>query len=783
MRTWIEPTLPPTIDEALLDACADDELLARILLARGLTNAADARAFLDPDAYHPTAPETIPDLERASAVLNRAIAEQKRILIWGDFDVDGQTATALLLDGLRRLGATVDFYIPNRVTESHGMKVASLERQIALQNPDLLLTCDTGISEFKAVDYARAYGLPVIITDHHDLPPSLPNADAVVNPKRLEAVNPRHPLITLPGVGVAYMLMQHLYTTCGRARELPRLLDLVALGIVGDVAMQVNDTRYLLQLGMERLQRPERPGLQALIEVCNIAPETMTADRIGFQLGPRLNAVGRLGDASLAVELLTTSDRGRAAVIAQQMDGLNNERKLLSRQIEDAAEAVIQQDRSVLNFEALVIYQPGWHAGILGVVANRLIERYFRPVVLLTSAEQPGDSVIAVGSARAPEGYDLHAALSVQADLLRTFGGHMGAAGLSLVSTQVDILRHRLSKTLAQMGATLSIPPLVIDAIVTLDQVDQTLAKRLERLAPFGEGNPTPVLMTPNLHLSHAGIVGRDQRHLKLVAEDDNGLMQTIMWWDGAGHHPPESRFDAAYTIRVNDRAELEAVLVDLREYEAVEVHAPEELALNIHDWRRDSAQAAEERLNTILAETPDVLIWAEAYPRAEHPTWKRRAELMPSQTLAIFSAPSDPSALENALKHVDPQTVHVFGVEPPIASFEAFLRQLVMAAKNAIEHLNGVIPLVVLCGATAQSEQSVRAGLEFLSANGQIRYDRDASAGELIQLAASADTDTPADRQEVKVLYDSLRRAYEEAEAYRRFFRTMPIKRVLLRE
>lgn len=763
-RAWQLPTPIDDFPTDVLDACDSDALIAAILEGRGLREASAIRAFLDPDAYTPALPESLPDLTAASDRLAQAVRQGEKILIWGDFDVDGQTATALLVDALTRLGAQVAYYIPQRATESHGIKVSRLQALIAEHQPNLLLTCDTGISEHRAVEAAQAAGLPVLITDHHELGDSLPNAQAIVNPKRLP---PEHPLRTLPGVGVAFKLMQHLFTTLGQARHLGSLLDLVALGIVCDVAEQVGDTRYLLQLGMDRLRLAERVGLEALLQVTKLPPETLTAERVSFTLGPRLNAVGRMGDAALAVELLTTRDRPRAALIAQALERLNAERRLLTRQIEAAAEAMLEADRGLLQEAALVLHHPEWHIGVLGVVANSLAERYLRPVVLLGGA-----GALASGSARAFGGMDIHAALGKAADLLRNFGGHQGAAGLSLAVENIPALRKRLTTALlSQQSDAAELPPLRIDATIALSEADLSLVARLNRLAPFGEGNPPIVLATPDLHLSHAGTFGRENNHLRLTVEDANGVNLPMIVWRGAGLRLPDGLFDAAYQLGIDSRGDLEAVLVGLHPHTPITIE--EESALIIHDWRRDPDPSA--RLTAILAEVEGAQIWAEAYSRRESPDYRRRAELSPSETLIIFSAPSDLETLRAALVAATPQIVHVIGAPPPLGGLEGFLRQLTLALKNAATHRDGVISLAALCGATAASPNVVRKALAFLAAEGQIAYQEDAE-----QIIRLTQPQRAARRAESQVPLARLQSAYEEMEAFRRYFNLMPLKNLL---
>ncbi len=318
-------------------------------LRRGFDRVETARSFLDPKHYRPAAPADLPNLVTAVARLSRAIRERERICVWGDFDVDGQTSTTLLVSTLRDLGAEVSYHIPHRERESHGVNLPVLKELLA-EGVELLLTCDTGVSAHEAVDYARERGVEFVITDHHDLPPTLPQACAVVNPKMLSV---DHPLRELPGVGVTYKLAEALYEDAGRPGGAAQHLDLVALGIVADVAVQSGDTRYLLQRGLKALRRTERLGLQELIKLADLKPERLTEEDIGFQLAPRLNALGRLGDAQVAVELLSTLDRTRARILAAELEGLNAQRKLLVDQVMRAALAQIDRDPSLLEHSAL----------------------------------------------------------------------------------------------------------------------------------------------------------------------------------------------------------------------------------------------------------------------------------------------------------------------------------------------------------------------------------------------------------------------------------------------
>ncbi len=535
MPHWLDPD-PASAPPSLRQAIGGHPLVAQVLAQRGLVDVERARAFLDPAYYTPASPFDLPDMDRAVQRIQQAINLGQRIIVWGDFDVDGQTATTLLVQALHSLGADVGFHIPVRAEEGHGVNLSWLQRLID-EGAQLIVTCDTGIDAHEAVDYARHQGVDLVITDHHDLPPSLPSASAVVNPKRLPV---GHHLSTLPGVGVAYKLAEALQPDASAH------LDLVALGIVADVAVQTGDARYLLQRGLTSLRHPERLGLQTLLQLAQINPAWINEEHVGFEVGPRLNALGRLGDANLAVEFLTTDDVQRARVLATMLEGLNAERKRLTDQIFQGALAQIERDPALLEHAALVLAHPSWPAGVIGIVASRLAERLNRPVVLL--AAPPGQ--LARGSARSVEGCNISAAIAAQSPLLASFGGHPMAAGLAIDPERIPEFRRKLSRSVAaELGDSAAEPTLAIDGQLPLSDLSLDLVADLERLAPFGPGNPRLVLVSPNhALLSHTTIgrhaehrrsgLQRPRQHLAWAAQRAGGVGGRPSCRRRAGRHP-----------------------------------------------------------------------------------------------------------------------------------------------------------------------------------------------------------------------------------------------------
>jgi len=701
---WLEPQ-PVDVPAELQAAVGGHALVAQALVSRGLLTPQAALAFLDPEHYEPSPPLELPDMGLAVERLQAAMARGERILVWGDFDVDGLTATALLVEALRELGGLVEWYIPDRRTESHGVHWRSLQPFLG-RGVRVLLTCDTGISAHEPIALARHMGLDVLITDHHALPPTLPKAQAIINPNRLPQ---DHPLHDLSGVGVAFKLAQALGVT-------ERGLDLVALGLVADVVPQRGDVRYLLQRGLQALRCGARVGLQALLEVAEISPATLDEDHISYALAPRLNALGRLAKASTGVELFLTQDLVRARTIAAEMEALNVRRRFLSRQVTAAAQGQVERDRSLLSSPVLVLAHPNWPGGVLGIGASRLVERYYRPVVLI--ATPPGEA--ARGSARSVPGVDIRAALAAHHDLLGSYGGHPMAAGFSIAAERIPELRSALTQTVAKLvGEVPPEPELAVEAYFSLPELTLDLLDEISRLSPFGAGNPPLYLATRRVRVTEKRTIGRTGEHRRLELQDEEGNTQQALWWHSADLPVPEGVFDLAYVLRASDfrgerRLQLQWVDARLVERPVVEVEAP--LAVpNVADYR-----AALDPLAALQAlwEESAMQLWAEAAAVTGFAA-RGRDELQPGSALVVWTIPPGPRVLEQALDRVKPEQVYLFAIDPELDAMDAFLRRLTGLVKHALSAYDGRLEWEALAAAVAHRVCTVQAGVRWLMARG----------------------------------------------------------------
>lgn len=756
MTHWLLP--PQThIPPDLLDFTGDP-FLAQLLAQRGIVTVEQARAFLDPAIYCPAPPEVLPDLEQAVARLNRAIERQESICVWGDFDVDGQTATALLVSTLQSLGTKVRYYIPNRLTESHGVKLPALRRILA-EEVNLILTCDTGIAEHEAIAAAQSAGVEVIVTDHHDLAETLPPALAVVNPKRLP---PDHPLRELPGVGVAYKLAEGLYRSRQRAAESESLLDLVALGIVADVAQQVGDTRYLLQKGLLTLRQTARLGLQTLIESARLTPERLTEEHIGFWLAPRLNALGRLGDANLAVELLTTTDLTRARIITLQLEALNDRRKMLTDRVVVQALSQLEDTPSLADYNAIVLAAADWHPGVLGLAASRLIDQFGKPALLLTVRP---DEPLARGSARSVPGCDIHQALKSQAHLLHSFGGHPQAAGLALAAENIPVFRRGLSAALADCR-TASTDAVALDALVEWSQVSPELLDSINRLAPFGAGNPRVRLGCTGLAVVEEKTFGKTGTHKRMTVQDAAGLSREIIWWGGAAQPSPQGTFDLAFSLSPDDfkGSGIQIEWLSAREWSPAPVVPKTEFI----DWRRTEISNLQSPISNNQWSTVNdqwSMVWAEGTSLPAVSLFPRH-HLAPAETLVVWSAPPGQDIYQQALARVKPQRIFLVGQPSPLDTLPAFIKQLLGLVKYALTHKEGEINLEELAAALGHRPATARLGLDWLVAQGKLSLYAD--EGEIVVLRPGQRPPAP----EAETVEKLLQTALAETAAYRRFFR-----------
>ncbi|MBD2193898.1 MULTISPECIES: single-stranded-DNA-specific exonuclease RecJ [Calothrix] len=574
-------------------------IISQLLINRGIESLEAAKAFLDPESLVLPAPlEEFPDLALSVELLQNAIASAEKIAICGDYDADGMTSTALLLRSLQALGAKVDYAIPSRMHDGYGINKRIVE-EFHSEGVGLILTVDNGISAYEPIARARELGLKVIVTDHHDIPQQLPPANAILNPKLIAESSPYR---GVAGVGVAYILAVSLAQQLGETRGLVQpMLALFTLGTIADLAPLTGVNRRWVKRGLQLLPKSRLPGIQALIQMAGVQgsetiqnskfkiqnseeqnseevdtnpkskiqnPKSLKPEDIGFRLGPRINAIGRIGDPQIVIDLLTTDDMGIALERAMQCESVNQQRQEMCEQIEQEAIAYVETEfiASLPDDRVLLVVQPKWHHGVIGIVASRLVERYGVPVFIATYE----DDTHIRGSARGIPEFHVFEALQACDDLLGKYGGHKAAGGFSLSVENLAKMRSRLIEFANQCLEPQHLKPLLkIDTQVNFSEINYQLYQQINALHPCGIDNPDPVFWTPNVQVVEQQIVGKG--HIKLtLAQTIDGQQYKIkaIAWRWRDYYPLPPRVDIAYKLRENNfngNTTIEMELIGLR--------------------------------------------------------------------------------------------------------------------------------------------------------------------------------------------------------------------------
>jgi len=565
---WTEPERDARAEQALVRELRLHPLSARLLCNRGLCDPAAADAFLRPDLSHLHDPFGLPDMDKAAHRIKDALAAGETIFIHGDYDVDGVTSTAVYVRTLLALGAKLEYRVPHRKRDGYDLKSGAIDFAHE-KGATLVITSDCGIQAREAVAYANSLGMTVIVTDHHEPGETLPPAYAVVNPHRHDST---YPFPGLAGVGVAFKTMQALVRLVQPTHEnafIQKFLDLVACGTVADVMPLLGENRVFTSFGLKQLAVTRKVGLRALLDGAGIKTDKpLSAEAVGFGIGPRINAVGRLDDAAVALDLMLTGDPEEARLLVEKLNAFNVERQQAQKRILEEAKRIVANldlDRT----KVLVIASPGWNAGVVGIVAGKLVEAYGRPAIVIGVNDEETHGK---GSARSIPGFDMFQGIQLCRDLLQSCGGHEMAAGLSLA---MDNLADFEKKINAHARATMTdedfIPRLAHDGTIDPSALSLDLLEEWARFAPFGQANPEPRFASQNLLICDARRMGKDMTHLKMrVRAEAMDPTDCIAWGQGdwADRAGPGDFLEAVYTPQINEwngRRLLQFNIKDLR--------------------------------------------------------------------------------------------------------------------------------------------------------------------------------------------------------------------------
>lgn len=551
------------IDESLIEPLAKkhniSNLLARILVNRGITEDEKVKKFLHPSLDDLNDPFMFNDMDKAVDRIISAINSQEGITIYGDYDVDGITSTTILYKFLNENNAKVSYYLPNRIQEGYGLNNEAID-SICNNNTKLLITVDCGISGAEEVEYAKSKGLDVIVTDHHECPEVLPDCIAVIDAKRPDST---YPFSSLAGCGVAFKVVQALCQKLNKPNEdYLKYLDIACLGTVADIVPLVDENRVIVKYGLKAMAKTENCGLRAIISTSMI--KNIDSTSISFGLAPRINASGRMGNAELALKMLLTDNMKEAMDIATQLNEMNRERQEIERGIFNEVQEIIEKEKLASN-KIIVVGKENWHHGVIGIVSSKVTENYYKPSILVSFEDDE-----CKGSGRSVDGFDLHAALTACKDTLLKFGGHEMAIGLTLKKDQFDNFREMITKYVEDKLPEEALPTIKYDAEISYKDITQETIQSLKLLEPFGESNPAPLFAYKNIRVDSIRTLSND-KHLKLNVKEEHRIFSAIAFNMG----------EKKNSIKMGEKADILCAL-EINSYNGIEM-----IQLNIKDIKK----------------------------------------------------------------------------------------------------------------------------------------------------------------------------------------------------
>ena len=747
------------IPEEVLEATRRDELIARLFINRGYDKPDVIRQMLGTEPYHETSTDEFLHIESAVKRIDEAIRLGQKICVYGDYDVDGVTATVVLVETLKNFTDSVVYHVPHRFSEGYGMNSQVVE-SLSHAGVALIITCDCGISNVEEVKTAKRLGMDVIVTDHHNIPDALPVADVILNPKLL---NKEHPAYNISGCAMAYFLSRAILAHYGKEEQAQDLLDMVGLSLVADVVPLDRENRYLLKRALPKIFDSKRVGLIELINVAGKGQRLCTEEDIAFQLAPRVNAAGRMDSARLPVELFLCKDEAKARELASRMDFLNMERKKIQGSMLQEAEDMLE---SAMNKSPVcVLYKEDWHHGVIGIAAGRLCEKYQKPIIMMAAKEEKD---IAVGSARSVEGIDIYELIKGSSGKLIKFGGHPMAAGLSLSINDVAEFSEEINDFAKGMRITDKIlegPE--VDAELELSEIDPMLYNRLLIAGPYGEGFAPPVFASKSLYVLSDRKT--DKNHHIMVLADDKDFRVSAVKWFGEDFSLQGKMFDVAYTVGLNSfnkNVNIQLVLNFMQEKsENIGVSYRKPIIID----RRNIS------LKSVIEEYKNADVFFEGL-EMERPKCQKivdRYSVVKTEIIVFASMPASGALFREVVASAGSTNIVVNLSILPDYSLSGFMAKLVKLLKYAVNNLGGKVNVEELATKLCIEQPIVYAALKYLNAAGKLLYLFDYDSG----WAYIQTQNSEADKATLAFAEKGLKNALAEKESYKQFIYKMDIK------
>ena len=697
----------------ILESTGSNEksLIKRLLISRGIKTDDEIKEFLNPLEMTITSPDVFTDMQKTIERLSRAIENNETIIIYGDFDADGVTSTSVLYKTLKFLGANVHYFIPDRENEGHGFDKKALIKLMTTVKPKVIISVDCGISDVDAVKFINSFKIiDVIITDHHEAPEILPEAYAIINPKapgaldeNLTAKQIEH-LTYLAGCGVAFKVAQALLTKYGKVEFVYEILPFVAVGTVADVVPLLGENRYFVTKGLELISRGKHNGLKRLLESAGYdITKGITSENIAFGIAPRINASGRLDTVDAALKVLISENPQEVEMAVTTLNELNKVRQTLCAEIFEQADKMVQKEGN--KNPAIVLFSEAWHIGIIGIVASKLVEKYYKPVFLMSYVKEKDQYRC---SARSIEGVPLYDVIAANSDLFDGFGGHKLAAGLSFTGekTPFEIVKKALNETVREYTSTKELKPFIkIDLMVEPKDVTVELVEEISQLEPFGASNPSPIFAMNNLKVIQKRLMGSDNSHLRLNVASNADEFTAIWWKRGdAGlssgdsldiaFHPQINEFNGNVSVQliiddVHSDALKEEEITPQSTYKIYDNSTKTGILPNVNDYIKNS------KLNIkVFAESKYILDTIKSYPEITSKTFTRQ-DIPTCDVVMFFDYPADKQTLDLILEKAQPKGVHFMNYEPKILDEQEFLKIFTGMLKFAAHNNGGKVELV----------------------------------------------------------------------------------------
>ncbi|PUU93748.1 MAG: single-stranded-DNA-specific exonuclease [Halanaerobium sp.] len=732
--------------------------LALLAQKRGLNSKAKLIQFIEPEKYTPLELRDFPQIMEIVDFILEHIKKDSRILIYGDYDVDGISSTSILVGALSRLSDQISYHIPDRFKEGYGLNqevLASYQEEI-----DLVISCDCGISNYDEVKFAKEAGMDFVVTDHHDLPDQLPPADYVISPRLLPE---DHQGYWLPGAGMAYFLIKAVFSKAGKKGEEREFLDLLLLAIIADVVPLKGENRYLFKTGLKELQNTKRIGLKALYNELDINPLEINEKTLGFQIGPLLNSAGRIDSAEKGLKLLLAENKSKAAGLAAELNQINQHRKEISQRIYLELEKEMDPEQR----KAVVSYDSDWHQGVIGIAAGRITENYQVPAVLMTSNQQ---SELITGSARSVEGININNLIAECSDLLEKHGGHAAAAGFSLKKDRLEKFKLRLQRLIDQELDEID-SELEIEADLNLELAELTekFYQGLRLFAPFGEANLEPLFYLEGDILSSREISAG--RHKRLVLGSENNKITALWWWAGEIENNYRQQFACRLTENIyqgNRSLQLEIkALAPLKEKSRKVKSQPDiKKQLKVIDWRQKD-------ISELEAGAADTVYFAEGLKEYDLYPLINRNYYREAENLVLLTIPPSLAHLKEILLLTAAKKLFLINNEEQSLNINTFINKLLSLIKYSLQQENGIFKLEEAALALGAEEITVKRALEFLRAEAMLSYEYISYQELLITKGGTKD------RGRSNLSSGSLKKLLKESSAFRRFIKYKDIDKI----